>query len=190
MSAGRSTTAPTTPDAYSWTEKLRTEHGRSPEDILLEREEMTTRLRLIAALPAALAHATPTQARRVHAYYIAGIKQPEISRIGASSSKVSVAIRRGLRNMRRCYDGSFSNRVRACLCRPSISNNIIHFAKRTFLVEVSDEIVEAFLLDKRAETARERKMFRYKAFYSLDCNDGIENAAIGLGAAIAGGSSG
>ena len=24
-----------------------------------------------------------------------------------------------------------------------------------------------------------RKMFRYKAFYSLDCNDGIENAAIG-----------
>ena len=46
-------------------------------------------------------------------------------------------------------------------------------------VEVSDEIVEAFLLDKRAEAARDRKMFRYKAFYSLDCNDGIENAAIG-----------
>ena len=84
------------------------EHGRSPEDILLEREEMTTRLRLIAALPVALAHATPTQARRVHAYYIAGIKQPEISRIeGVHSSKVSVAIRRGLRNMRRCYDGLF-----------------------------------------------------------------------------------
>ena len=41
------------------------------------------------------------------------------------------------------------------------------------------QIVEAFLLDKRAEAARERKMFRYKAFYSLDCNDGIENAAIG-----------
>ncbi len=38
---------------------------------------------------------------------------------------------------------------------------------------------ELFLLDKRAEAARERKMFRYKAFYSLDCNDGIENAAIG-----------
>ena len=44
---------------------------------------------------------------------------------------------------------------------------------------MSDEIVEAFLLDKRAEVARDRKMFRYKAFYSLDCNDGIENAAIG-----------
>ena len=45
-------------------------------------------------------------------------------------------------------------------------------------MEVSDEIVEAFLLDKRAEAARERKMYRYKAFYSLDCDDGIENAAI------------
>ena len=42
------------------------------------------------------------------AYYIAGIKQPEISRIeGVHSSKVSVAIRRGLRNMRRCYDDLF-----------------------------------------------------------------------------------
>ena len=53
------------------------------------------------------------------------------------------------------------------------------FCKEDIVVEVSDEIVEAFLLDKRAEAARDRKMFRYKAFYSLDCNDGIENAAIG-----------
>ena len=95
-------------DAYSWLENYALEHSRSPEDILLEREEMPIRLHLIAALPAALAHTTPTQARRVHAYYIAGIKQPEISRIeGVHSSKVSVAIRRGLRNMRRCYDGLF-----------------------------------------------------------------------------------
>ena len=54
-------------------------------------------------------------------------------------------------------------------------------------MEVSDEIVEAFLLDKRAEAARERKMYRYKAFYSLDCDDGIEKARHRLGAAIAGG---
>lgn len=95
-------------DAYSWLENYALEHSRSPEDILLEREEMTTRLHLIAALPVALAHATPTQARRVHTYYIAGIKQPEISRReGVHSSKVSVAIRRGLRNMRRCYDVLF-----------------------------------------------------------------------------------
>ena len=80
----------------------------SPEEILLEREERAAHLRLLAALPEALAHATPTQARRVRAYYIAGISQPEISRReGVDSSKVSVAIRRGLRNMRRCYDGLF-----------------------------------------------------------------------------------
>ena len=44
-----------------------------------------------------------------------------------------------------------------------------------------------FVLDKRAEAARERKMFRYKAFYSLDCNDGIENAAIGWAQPSSGG---
>ena len=53
------------------------------------------------------------------------------------------------------------------------------FCTEDTFVEVSDEIVEAFLLDKRAEAARERKMYRYKAFYSPDCDDGIENAAIG-----------
>ncbi|BFL19146.1 hypothetical protein K190097F3_46470 [Enterocloster clostridioformis] len=41
------------------------------------------------------------------------------------------------------------------------------FCKEDIFVEVSDEIVEAFLLDKRAEAARDRKMFRYKAFYCL-----------------------
>ena len=60
-------------DAYSWTENYALEHGRSPEEILLEREERAAHLRLLAALPEALAHATPTQARRVRAYYIAGI---------------------------------------------------------------------------------------------------------------------
>ena len=57
--------------------------------------------------------------------------------------------------------------------------NGLYYGQNAVIVEVSDEIVEAFLLDKRAEAARDRKMFRYKAFYSLDCNDGIENAAIG-----------
>ena len=37
------------------------------------------------------------------------------------------------------------------------------FCTEDTFVEVSDEIVEAFLLDKRAEAARERKMYRYKA---------------------------
>ena len=44
-------------DAYSWTENYALEHGRSPEEILLEREERAARLRLVAALPEALAHA-------------------------------------------------------------------------------------------------------------------------------------
>ena len=61
-------------------------------------------LRLLAALPEALSHATPTQARRVYAYYISGITQTEISRReGVHSSKVMVAIHRGLNNMRRYY---------------------------------------------------------------------------------------
>ena len=95
-------------DAYSWTENYALEHGRSPEEILLEREERAARLRLVAALPEALSHTTPTQARRVRAYYIAGINQPQIAQMeGVHSSKVSIAIRRGLRYMRRCYDGLF-----------------------------------------------------------------------------------
>ena len=95
-------------DAYSWTENYALEHSRSPEDILMEREEQAARLRLIAALPVALNRATPTQTRRVWAYYITGINQPEISRReGVHSSNVSSAIRRGLRNMRRCYDDLF-----------------------------------------------------------------------------------
>ena len=40
------------------------------------------------------------------------------------------------------------------------------FCKEDIFVEVSDEIVEAFLLDKRAEAARERKMFRYTPNFS------------------------
>ena len=68
-------------DAYSWAENYALEHGRSPEEILLEREERAARLRLVATLPEALAHATPTQARRVRAYYIAGINQPKIARM-------------------------------------------------------------------------------------------------------------
>ena len=37
-------------DAYSWLENYALEHSRSPEDILLEREEMTTRLQLCLRL--------------------------------------------------------------------------------------------------------------------------------------------
>lgn len=45
-------------------------------------------------------------------------------------------------------------------------------------VEVSDDVLEAIKAHDRAEAARERKMYRYKAHYSLDCDDGIENDAL------------
>ena len=166
-------------DAYSWLENYALEHSRSPEDILLEREEMTTCLHLIAALPVALAHATPTQTRRVHAYYIAGIKQPEIARRG-----VSIAARSALPSVEVCgicaaAMMTFFKQSEGVPMQTINLKQYYPFCKEDIFVEVSDEIVEAFLLDKRAEAARDRKMFRYKAFYSLDCNDGIENAAIG-----------
>ena len=47
------------------------------------------------------------------------------------------------------------------------------FCNEDTFVEVSDEVVETFLLFKRAEAARERKMYRYKAHYSLDYGNGI-----------------
>ena len=53
------------------------------------------------------------------------------------------------------------------------------FCKEDICVEVSDEIVEAFLLDKSAEAARDRKLFRYRAYDSHDRTDIIQSAAIG-----------
>ena len=46
------------------------------------------------------------------------------------------------------------------------------------LVEISDEIAELFLADKRWEAARLRRMYYHKAQYSLDCHDGMENDII------------
>ena len=167
-------------DAYSWLENYALELSRSPEDILLEREEMTTRLHLIAALPVALAHATPTQARRVHAYYIAGIKQPEISpERGRPTAARSAFPSVGVCGICAAAMMTFFKQSEGVPMQTINLKQYYPFCKEDIFVEVSDEIVEAFLLDKRAEAARDRKMFRYKAFYSLDCNDGIENAAIG-----------
>lgn len=45
-------------------------------------------------------------------------------------------------------------------------------------VAVSDEVAEAFLLMQRAENNRRQKINYYKAYYSIDCVDGIEMAAI------------
>ena len=45
------------------------------------------------------------------------------------------------------------------------------------LVEVSDEVAEAMRSDKLREAAHTERVRRNKAFYSLDCDDGIEYSA-------------
>ena len=49
--------------------------------------------------------------------------------------------------------------------------------KTDVFIEVSSEVQEVFLTDKRAEAARQRQMYNYKAYYSLDCDNGIEKQA-------------
>lgn len=51
------------------------------------------------------------------------------------------------------------------------------FVKDTF-VEVPDEVAEALLLMHREENNRTHKIWYHKAYYSLDCEDGIENCAL------------
>ena len=47
-----------------------------------------------------------------------------------------------------------------------------------FFVDMTEEVMETIRAAERAETAYERKMYRYKAQYSLDCENGIENAVL------------
>ena len=46
-----------------------------------------------------------------------------------------------------------------------------------FFVEVTEDVIETIQEFERAEAAYRRKIYRYKAQYSLDCENGIENAA-------------
>ena len=45
------------------------------------------------------------------------------------------------------------------------------------LYEVPDEVAELLILYKRREEAHRRLTYKYKAYFSLDCCDGIENEA-------------
>ena len=45
-------------------------------------------------------------------------------------------------------------------------------------LEVTDEVQAVFLDDKRAEACYQRRMYNYKAHYSLDCDNGIEEAIV------------
>ncbi|BDF70181.1 hypothetical protein CE91St41_25920 [Oscillospiraceae bacterium] len=51
--------------------------------------------------------------------------------------------------------------------------------KTDVFVEVPDDVADALLHLHREENNRKSKMFYHKAYFSLDCEDGIENEAIG-----------
>ena len=51
--------------------------------------------------------------------------------------------------------------------------------KTDVFVEVPDEIADALLHLRREENNRTSKIWYHKAYFSLDCEDGIENDAIG-----------
>ena len=48
--------------------------------------------------------------------------------------------------------------------------------KTDYFVEVTEDVLETIRAAERAEAAYDRRMYRYKAHYSLDCDNGIENA--------------
>ena len=50
--------------------------------------------------------------------------------------------------------------------------------KNDYFVEVTEDVLETIRAAERAEAAYDRRMYRYKAYYSLDCDNGIENAIL------------
>ena len=50
--------------------------------------------------------------------------------------------------------------------------------KTDHFVEVTEDVLETIRSAERAEAAHDRRMYRYKAHYSLDCDNGIENAVL------------
>lgn len=50
--------------------------------------------------------------------------------------------------------------------------------KTDLFVEVTGEVLETIRASERADAAYDRRMYRYKAQYSLDCENGIENAVL------------
>ena len=50
--------------------------------------------------------------------------------------------------------------------------------KNDHFVEVTEDVLETIRAAERADAAYDRRMYRYKAHYSLDCDNGIENAIL------------
>lgn len=53
-----------------------------------------------------------------------------------------------------------------------------YFVKNDIQIEIDDDIFEIIELYRRKEHAYRERIRRNKAYYSLDCNDGIELSAI------------
>ena len=48
--------------------------------------------------------------------------------------------------------------------------------KTDHFIEVTEDVLETIRAAERAEATYDRRMYRYKAHYSLDCDNGIEDA--------------
>ena len=52
------------------------------------------------------------------------------------------------------------------------------WCKKDMFVEITDEMLEAMKAADRQESAYKRRTYRYKAHYTLDIGDGIENECV------------
>ena len=68
--------------------------------------------------------------------------------------------------------------VRYCLKKINLRELYPDVYTTDFLVDVTEEVMGAIRAAERAEAAYDRRMYRYKAHYSLDCDNGIENAVL------------
>ena len=50
--------------------------------------------------------------------------------------------------------------------------------KTDHFLEVTEDVMETIIDSESAESAYDRRMYHYKAHYSLDCENGIENAIL------------
>ena len=77
---------------------------QSPEDLIIREIDEAAEELLLERLAEAISQLSPTQARRIRAYYLGGLTQQQIAdRERIHSSNVCLSIRRGLCNLRRYY---------------------------------------------------------------------------------------
>ena len=81
------------------------EQAISPEDYLMEKEAQAEYAELLRRLYEAISSLTPTQARRVHARYMLGMKVKDIAAMeGITPSQAGKSIHAALRRLRRYFE--------------------------------------------------------------------------------------